>query len=146
MIYSFLNVNCNITGPGGSANLGAGAAVAEEGIEFEPVENKNEMNIGADGKGQHSLIASNAAKIIVRLLKTSPINQILQVMYDLQSTSSALWGINTINTVDSGRGDAIVSLFCAFQKQVPLKYAKVAGLNEWIFDCINNTVTLGSGQ
>ncbi len=55
-VYSFLNVNATIAGPGGAFNLAAGAAAAEEGITIEAAEDKNVMTIGADGQGQHSLI------------------------------------------------------------------------------------------
>ena len=63
MVYSFLNVNATMAGPGGVLNLAAGAAAAEEGLTIEPVEDKNVMTIGADGKGQHSLIASDAVTL-----------------------------------------------------------------------------------
>ncbi len=55
--YSFLNIVAAIAGPGAAFNLGAGAAVSEEGITISPNEDKNTMVIGADGKGQHTLVA-----------------------------------------------------------------------------------------
>lgn len=147
MVYSFLNVSCTITGPGGIAvNLAAGAAAAEEGITIEQVDDKDVMTIGADGKGQHSLIASDACTVTVRLLKTSPQNQALQIMYDLQSSSSALWGANVITVVDSGRNDYTVVQAAAFKKQANLTYAKEAGMMEWVFNGVSRTTILGSGQ
>ena len=47
--YSFQDVAAAIVGVGGSINLASGAAVAEEGITIEAVEDKNIMTIGADG-------------------------------------------------------------------------------------------------
>jgi len=141
--YSFLNVNCTIVGPGGAFNLAAGAAAAEEGITIEMVEDKNVMTIGADGKGQHSLIASDACTITVRLLKTSPANGQLQIMYDAQSQSSALWGINTITISDLARGDISVAQSCAFKKKATVTYAKEAGMMEWVFDGISVNTVLG---
>lgn len=146
MVYSFLNVSCTIAGPGGLLNLGAGAAVAEEGISFEPTEDKNQMVIGADGQGQHSLIASDACIVTVRLLKTSPLNQALMIMYDVQSVSSALWGQNVITCVDSGRNDYNVVQKAAFKKKPTLVYAKEGGIMEWTFDAIVLSSILGSGQ
>lgn len=146
MVYSFLNVNCTIAGPGGILNLAAGAAVAEEGITIEPVEDKNEMVIGADGQGQHSLIASDAATITVRLLKTSPLNAALMAMYDFQSQSSALWGQNVFTLTDTGRGDFTAAQKCAFKKKPTLTYAKVGGLMDWTWDGISASSILGSGQ
>lgn len=146
MVYSFLNVNCTMAGPGGILNLANGAAAAEEGITIEAVEDKNTMVIGADGKGQHSLIASNAATVTVRLLKTSPLNAALMIMYDLQSVSSALWGQNIFTIVDSGRNDYTVVQSCAFKKKPTLTYAKEGGLMEWTFDGISANSILGSGQ
>lgn len=146
MVYSFLNIAAAIAGPGGKLNLAAGAAVAEEGITIEPVEDKNVMTIGADGKGQHSLIASDACTVTVRLLKTSPLNAALMIMYNLQSASSALWGLNVFTVVDSGRNDYTVIQGCAFKKKPTISYAKEGGMMEWAFDGIAANSILGSGQ
>lgn len=146
MVYSFLNVSCTMIGPGVVANLGAGAAAAEEGITVEPVEDKNQMVIGADGKGQHSLIASDAVVVTVRLLKTSPLNALLMAAYDVQSVSSALWGQNVFTIVDTGRTDITVVQSCAFKKKPTLTYAKEGGMMEWAFDGISGNSVLGAGQ
>lgn len=146
MVYSFLNVNATIAGPGGVFNLASGAAAAEEGITIEPHEEKNVMTIGADGQGQHSLVASNAAKVTVRLLKTSPINAALMIMYDLQSASSAVWGQNIITVTDSGRFDLTVLQSVAFNKKPTLTYAKEGGMMEWSFDAISANTVLGAAQ
>lgn len=145
MVYSFLNVSATILGPGGSFNLANGAAAAEEGITIEAAEDKNVMTIGADGQGQHSLIASDACTLTVRLLKTSPINAALMGMYDVQSSSSALWGQNVFSITDSGRGDFTVVQAAAFKKKPTLTYAKEAGMNEWVFDGIKANTVLGVG-
>lgn len=145
MTYSFQNVTCNIAGPGIVANLAAGAAAAEEGITIEAAEDKNVMTIGADGKGQHSLIASDAGKLTVRLLKTSPVNAMLMAAYDLQTVSSALHGINTITVRDSARGDLTIAQQCAFTKKPQLNYAKEGGTVEWVFDSIQINTVLGGG-
>lgn len=144
-VYSFLNCQASIAGPGGFAQLANGAAAAEEGITIEASEDKNVMTIGADGKGQHSLIASDAVTVTVRLLKTSPNNAILMTMYDLQTASSALHGINVITIVDSARGDLTVCQNAAFKKKPALTYAKEGGMNEWTFDVIKANTVLGSG-
>lgn len=146
MVYSFLNVVATIAGPGGLFNLAAGAAAAEEGITVEANEDKNVMTIGADGKGQHSLIANDACTLTVRLLKTSPVNQQLMIMYDLQSATSALWGQNTLTIVDTARGDYTVIQSAAFKKKPTLTYAKEGGMMEWTFDGISANSILGSGQ
>lgn len=144
MVYSFLNVTATLTGPGAVAlNMGTGAAVAEEGITIESVEDKNVMTIGADGRGQHSLVASDSRKITVRLLKTSPVNKALMALYDLQSQSSSLWGQNVITVSDSGRGDINVVQGCAFKKAPTITYAKEGGMMEWEFDGIAGNSVLG---
>lgn len=145
MVYSFLNVNCTMVGVGGVLNLASGAAVAEEGITIAPVEDKNVMTIGADGKGQHSLIASDARLVTIRLLKTSPMNAALMTMYNLQSSSSALWGQNVMTIVDSGRNDYTVLQGVAFKKAPDLTYAKEGGLVEWTFDAVSGNSILGAG-
>jgi len=144
--YSFLNVVATMVGPGGVVNLAAGAAVSEEGITVEPTEDKNVMTIGADGQGQHSLVASDACTVTVRLLKTSPINAALMLMYDLQSASSSLWGQNVITVVDTARNDLTVIQAAAFKKKPTLTYAKEGGFNEWTFDAIKSNSVLGTGN
>ena len=144
--YSFLNVSCALAGPTGIVNLAAGAASAEEGITIENVEDKNVMTVGADGKVQHSLIASDACTVTIRLLKTAPANALLQAFYDAQTQSSALWGINTITVTDAARGDISVMQSCAFKKKATLNYAKEGGMMEWVFDCGSVNSILGSGN
>lgn len=143
--YSFLDTNFSISGPGGvGVNLAAGASAAEEGISIEPVEDKNVMTIGADGRGQHSLVASDAVTVTVRLLKTSPVNGQLMTMYNVQSASSALWGQNVITGTNSASGDYNVAQSVAFKKKPVLTYAKEAGMNEWVFDAIKGNSILGT--
>lgn len=142
--YSFLNFKCALTGPGGAINLGDGAGVSEEGITFDPVEDTNTMVVGADGAGMHSLNASKAGTITVRLLKTSPTNQLLSAMYAFQRASSESWGQNTISGVDKARGDVVVAQQCAFKRTPSISYAKQAGFVEWTWDAVVIDVTLGA--
>lgn len=146
MVYSFLNVTAFMAGPGLGVNLGAGSGSAEEGIKVEAVDDKNVMTIGADGVGQHSLVASNAAKVTIQLLRTSPVNTFLMLAYDAQSASSSLWGQNLLTIVDTGRGDLTVIQSMAFKKKPALGWAKEAGLIEWEFDGITANSVLGKGQ
>lgn len=144
MTYSFLDTQATLAGPGGIINLGAGAAVAEEGITIEPAEDKNVMTIGADGQGQHSLIANDACTVTVRVLKTSPVNAALGRMYDLQSASSALWGSNVFNINNSGLGDATIIQSAAFKKKPTITYAKEGGFMDWTFDGISANTIFGT--
>lgn len=144
--YSFLDVTASIVGVGGVFDLAAGAAIAEEGITIEPVGEKNVMTIGAGGEGMHSLIASEASTVTVRLLKTSPTNAKLQIMYNQQTQSSLTHGKNTITVRDAIRGDIVILQQCAFKKRPPLTYAKEGGIIEWGFDCIRTAQVLGSGS
>lgn len=143
--YSFMNVNAAIAGPGGAANLANGAGSAEEGITIEPTGDKNIMTEGADGSVQHSLVASDARTATIRLLKTSPMNAILMAMYNIQSSSSSLWGRNVITIGETGQGDAITLQACAFKKVPTLNYAKDGGMNEWVFDVAKGDQILGAG-
>lgn len=143
--YSFLDVNAAIVGPGGSFPLGSGAGAAEEGISVEPAADLNVMTIGADGLGMHSLIANKAAKITIRLLKTSPTNALLQTMLSFQRTTGANHGQNTLTITNKVSGDVITSQQVAFSKQPPISYAKEGGTIEWAFDAILTDVGLGAG-
>lgn len=143
--YSFQDVNAAISGVGGTINIGAGAGIAEGGITIEPIEDKSVMTIGADGQGMHSLVASNAAKVTLRLLKTSPANRQLQIMYNLQTGSSATHGGNTITVRDVMRGDSITLSDCAFRGRPIVTYAKEGGEMEWAFDAVRCSIILGTG-
>jgi structural protein KPP10_ORF10 len=143
--YSFLNIVAAMVGPGvASINLGVGAAVAEEGITIAPSEDKNTMIIGADGRGQHTLIASNGGLVTLRYLKTSPVNGLLQLAYDLQSASSALWGQNVFTVVDTARLELTTAQSCAFKKKPEIVYDKAGPMLEWTFDsqAINSVLSL----
>ncbi len=131
--YSFLDVSASISGPGGNFSLGSGAGAAEEGITIAMVEEKGDTKVGADGQIMQTLRASNLARITVRLLKTSPVNSLLSNMYNLQRSSSSLWGNNTLVVSDVARGDVVSGDTISFTKQPDLSYAKDANTNEWVF-------------
>lgn len=141
--YSFLNVQAGLVGPGGVVNLGAGAALADEGISINWLGEVDTMTIGADGEGMHSLRADKSARVTLRFLKTSPTNAILSLMFNFQRSSAAQHGQNTITIVDSVRGDVITCRQAAFAKTPDLSYAADAGMVEWEFNVVKADLTLG---
>lgn len=143
--YAFQDVAATITGVGGTFSLGYGSCTAEEGITVAMLENKSTMTIGSDGCVMHSLHAGNGGTVTVRFLKTSGTNALLSQMYDMQRTSSANWGNNTIVVSDPARGDQITCTNCAFQKAPNINYAKEGGTLEWIFDAGRIDEVLGDG-
>jgi hypothetical protein len=144
--YSFLDVQATLIGPGGAIPLGNSSGAAEEGIDVVMSEEKNTMTVGADGSVMHSLHAQKSGTVTVRLLKTSPINAALAAMYNLQTTSSANHGRNTLAITDLQRGDFISCQQVAFAKQPDLKYAKDGGINEWVFHAGTINELLGTGS
>ncbi len=142
--YSFQDVQCSLTAADASINLGNGAGVAEEGISFTQAEDKNKRTMGADGNGMHSLKASQAYDIKVRLLKTSPMNAQLQKLYNLQAASSKKWGKNTITFNHTAASDNGTFSKCAFKKTPDQVYATEANTLEWEFEAIKGNVTLGT--
>ena len=144
--YSFLNVTATLTHISGVAvQLGQGAGSAEEGISYELADDKNAMMAGADGSVMHSLHASSAATLTIRLLKTSPTNAILQQMYNTQTSSSLLHGKNTLIIRDVARGDLATFTEVAFKKQPANSYGKDGAALEWTFDAGQSSIILGTG-
>ncbi|HAT1691962.1 phage structural protein [Raoultella planticola] len=132
--YSFIDVSASLTGPTGSIDLGYGSANSEEGITVAMTEAKNTMTIGADGEGMHSLHGGKSGTITVTLLKTSPVNKKLSLMYNAQSQSSATWGNNVIVIRNKASGDITTARGSAFQKQPDHANAKVGNTVSWVFD------------
>ena len=132
--YSFIDVTAHIVGPTGSSPLAYGAGAADEGISVEMAGDKNTMTIGADGTVMQSLHADKSGRVTVRLLKTSPANAALQIMYDAQSISAALWGQNTIVIQQKAAGDITTCRQVAFKRNPQNQYQKEAGIVEWEFD------------
>ena len=141
--YSFMDVTASLTGPAGALDLGYGSANSDEGIVVAMSEAKNTMTTGADGEGMHSLHAGKAGTVTVNLLKTSPLNKKLSIMYNAQSLSSTLWGNNVIVVRNTASGDLVTARGCAFQKQPDFSNPKVAGIVAWVFDCIKIDELLG---
>lgn len=144
--YSFIDVTASLTGVGGTINLGNGAGNSEEGITVSMVESKNTMMIGADGTAMHSLHAGQGATITVTLLKTSPVNQLLSEMFNLQRVSSTAWGKNVITLRNNATGDVLTGTQAAFQKWPDLAYAKDGNTNAWVFDVGVVNGNLGAGN
>ncbi|WP_448952131.1 phage structural protein [Labrys neptuniae] len=143
--YSFIDVHCAIDGPGGAFSLSDGG-VADEGITVAMNEDKNTMTTGADGSVMHSLHAARSGTVTVRLLKTSPLNHLLSVMYNTQQTSSALWGQNVISVRNPVRGDDASARICAFKKLPDFANAKDGNIVEWAFDAGAIDEILGDGN
>lgn len=143
--YSFLNVAATLTGPGGVISLGAGAAAAEEGISVEYEEDQNAMVTGADGTVMNSLRATKRGRCTVRLLKTSPVNNLLSLLFAFQRQSSANWGTNVLVISDVVRGDIWSCKQVAFARHAPGTWAKDAGVNEWSFHCGTIDALFGAG-
>ncbi|MCG7367640.1 DUF3277 family protein [Pantoea sp. ACRSH] len=133
--YSFIDVSASLTGPTGVIDLGYGSANSDEGITVTMTEAKNTMTTGADGEVMHSLHAGKSGTITVNLLKTSPQNKKLSLMYNAQSLSSSLWGNNVIVMRNKASGDIVTARAVAFQRQPDWNNPKVAGTVAWVFDC-----------
>jgi hypothetical protein len=145
LVYSFLDTVAAIVGSGGAFNIGAGAGVAEEGISVIQSGEMNNMKIGADGSGMHSLSADKSGKVTVRLLKNSPTNSLLMTMAQLQRTSASLHGQNQITISNKTSGDVISCQQCAFSKIPDINYAKEGDMLEWEFDSVIIDPALGAG-
>lgn len=143
--YSFLDVQAALTGPGGAIMLGADAGAAEEGITVEQAEDKDNMTIGAGGEAMHSLNASKAGRITIRLLKTSQTNALLSAMYNFQVNSAATHGQNTLVVSDIARGDVLSCQQVAFARFPTVSYAKVGEMLEWTFNAGVIDPLLGTG-
>lgn len=142
--YSFIDVACSLSGPTGIADLGYGASVAKEGITLARAADINKMTIGADGRGMHSTSADKSGTVTIRLLKTSPNNQVLMQMVDAQRLSTALAGQNTIVVRQLESGDITTCSQCAFKKIPDLKYAEEGDVVDWTFDSIEIDSILGT--
>jgi len=142
--YSFLDVNAAIVGPGGNFSL-SGVGNSEEGIKVSMTEEKDTQTIGADGTPMHSLHAGKGGKCTVSLLKTSPANNKLSTLYNLQTASSAAHGVNVISIANPISGDSITLTQVAFSKHPDISYAKEGGMIEWEFNCGTVDISLGGG-
>lgn len=143
-VYSFLSVVAGIVGPGLVANLGNGAAVAEEGIEIDPTGDIGGLTIGADGAGMHALYADKSGTILVHLLRNSPMNQVLSAAYAFQTANATSHGQNTITLVDKNRGDVITCQQVGFKKAPPLGYGKEGKMVTWEFHAVVIERALGT--
>jgi len=143
--YSFLDVNASLVGPGGAINIGNGAANAEEGITITPADDIDKMAIGADGTPMHSLTANKSGVVVVTLLKTSPVNQKLMALYNVQTASPDVHGRNTLSLVTKLGQDVVTCRSVAFKKAPDLTYATEGGTNSWEFNAGIIDRALGSG-
>jgi spore coat protein U-like protein len=92
------------------------------------------MTIGADGTPMHSLHASKGGRARVTLLKTSPMNAALTLVYNLQRTSAQLWGQNLLVLTHTSLGDVYTCQSVAFTKFPSNDYGKEARFLVWEFN------------
>jgi hypothetical protein len=151
--YSFLDVYGTIAGPGLSADFGSGSGQvsfgngygqADEGITFEPLEDKNRMTPGASGEVMHTLVGVDAANVAIHVLKTSPLNAKLNAAYNYQKQSSLYWGQNTITVTNPVSGDHYTCSQVAFTHRPPNAFSKETVPVVWEFMVGHLYVVLGS--
>lgn len=144
--YSFADIGMSFTGPGLDVTINQSSDIADEGITITPVGPRSEMVTGASGGGLHNLYASTASTVVIRLLRTSPLNAAFSQAYASQTRSSLLHGRNEIMLRDPVRGDFLSLGDVAFQGMPELSYAKSASVIEWTFDALTSkNMILGSG-
>ena len=153
--YSFLNVQASILGPGinativgtpnpGGAQIGSGAGSAKEGISHAFSEGKQTVTTGSDGSIMTSLHATQTGKITIRLLKTSPLNAVLNQAYNFQRSSAANWAQNVIRIVDKVRGDVLSGVQMGFEKHPDNMWGEDGNTLEWVFEGLTREL-LGVG-
>lgn len=143
--YSFADVTASYVGPGGTIVLGDGAGPAEEGISIAQTDDKGTLLMGADGSGVHSLHKAQNGTVTVRLLKTSPTNNLLMTAYNTETSTAALYGQGVIVLRNAATGDVVTCLGCGWKKPPDLSYAKEAGVHEWTFNAGRIEYLLGTG-
>lgn len=143
--YSFLDVYGTIVGPGLSASFGNAIGQADEGITFEPLEDKNRMTPGASGEVMHTLVGVDAANCAIHVLKTAPLNAMLNAAYNYQKQSSLYWGQNTITVTNPVSGDHFTCAQVAFTHRPPNSYSKETVPVVWEFMVGHLYVVLGGG-
>lgn len=141
--YSFADIEATIDGPGGNFSIKDGTAT--EGISIDPVSDQSTMTTGADGSVMHSLAVGSSCTATVRLLKTSPVNNLLMELFKYQTASAARHGQNVITVRDAVRGDLVTITEAAIKRPSALTYAQEGGLNEWVFDGGKTDYVLGTG-
>ncbi|WP_089177148.1 phage protein [Bosea sp. AS-1] len=143
--YSFLDVQAAIDGPNGSFSIGNGAGSSDEGITVAQAEDRGSLVVGADGYGMHSLHAAKNGSVTVRLLKTSPTNAMLMDMFNIDTSSSANYGQNTISIRNPVSGDSVTCVGCGFRKVPDVVYGKDGGMMEWTWNAAQIDYVLGTG-
>jgi hypothetical protein len=141
--YAFADVHAVFSGPFGVILLGDGSGADDGGISTEAIDEQNRMSIGADGSGFHTLISSRAAKLMIRLLKTSPQNAALQQMFNAQRQASIYWGKNSFSLANPMTGDSMKATGVAFGRQPGNAWAKDPNVIEWDLYAIRATQTMG---
>jgi hypothetical protein len=142
--YSFLNIQASVQGPGLAAQIGSNSGAAKDGLSTAFDEDKTSVTTGADGSIMTSLRASMTGRITIRLLKTSPINAVLNAAFNFQRSSAANTGQNNLRVVDKARGDVVTGRQMSFVKHPDNVWSEEGNILEWTFIGIVNE-TLGAG-
>ena len=144
--YSFLDVQATIVGPNITQTIGSTAGNAEEGISVAFNEDQVTQHIGADGSGMTALHAGQSGAVVLRLLKSSPVNSVLQSAYAADRAVPSNTGQNTIVISWLAGGDVYNCQGCAFRKFPDNTFAKDANTLEWSFVAIFITPLFGRGD
>lgn len=135
-VYSFLDVHATLASVAGIVDLGAGNGNSSEGITVERANDKATMTIGADGSGMHNLLGDKSGKITVRLLKTSPTNKRLSILYNAETLSSNVYGQGVLTVTNSHTGETHTATGVGLARFPTSNNANEGGIQEWVFNCL----------
>jgi len=99
LAYSFVNVSATLIAPGFIIQLGSGAAPTEGGITLAYAGDHSNVVVGADGNAITSLFAGKAGAATIRLLKNSPANKMLNLLFAAQKAAPQSVGAQGILTI-----------------------------------------------
>lgn len=101
-----------------------------DAISIEYDEDHWSLTVGADGEGVRSKSNNLAATITIRLLQSSPANEILQNFWNADKIADN--GVFPLMIKDNSGNSVHVAAQAWVQKQAPAKYAKEAAEREWV--------------
>lgn len=143
--YSFGDFIASYIGPEGTFDLSS-EGIAAEGVTIAFAEDQGSVTMGANGDGMHNLHRARNGTVTFRTLKTARLNNIFSRIWQSSTADSSGYGNGLITCRNAKTGDLFVCKQCGVRKFPDNVNATDGGTNEWVFNSIRITPSLGDGN
>ena len=106
----------------------------DEAISVAPMADLSTSKVGIDGDVSRSMGTDRRVEVTIRLMQTSPSNDVLSGIVGVQAVTGGR--LITLTVMNATSRDLVVAGQAWLRARPTLTFAREAGEREWVFQCL----------